>query len=48
MASFGLNLYTSLINDEVNLYNDAGNSIFRYYSAFNIYYLSMKDKALLK
>lgn len=46
MASFGLNMYTSLINKQIIAFKDTGHDIFQYYSAINIYYLSMKDKSI--
>jgi hypothetical protein len=45
-SAFGFNLYTSIINKSIANYKDIGVSIFQYYSALNIYVLSMKDKAI--
>lgn len=48
MTSFGLSLYTSLINKQIIEYKNIGQEIFQYYSAINIEYMSMKDRALKK
>jgi len=48
MSAFGFNLYTSVINKSIDNFKTMGVSIFQYYSAFNIYAISMKDKAIYK
>lgn len=48
ISSFGLNLYTAVINKSIYEYKDAGYSIFQYYASINIYVLAMKDRAILK
>ena len=45
ISSFGLNLYTSVINKQIIEYKEAGHEIFQYFSAINIYLISMKDRA---
>lgn len=46
MTSLGLSMYTSIINKQIIEYKSTGNEIFQYYSAINIEYISMKERAI--
>ena len=47
LSSFGLNLYISLINQQVKKFEADGYKIFSFYSIPNIQMLLLKDRALL-
>jgi hypothetical protein len=46
LSAFGFNLYTTITNNQLKTYKDAGYLIFQYYSSMNIYLLSMTDRAI--